>query len=237
MPLPPRAARHWQPSGAATAVSVRLDATGKAAARCAGRFSLTAEATVDDKTAILSSSRLTAGPLGLAAAGRYDRAGRSARRHGDRPIRRAGPARADPAEASPGAACDLTAHAVLRQPGEAARRHGDAERRRRRSRGCRARRSFARLRSHHARRHARRAARRQPDARCAERDHGRGFRDGRRRLVPAQDRGRRGQGDGRAAQPGAVLGAGPTPARRARPSRPVGAARWRRPDVRLAGHA
>ena len=61
-----------------------------------GRFSLAAEATVDDKTAILSSSKLTAGPLGLAAAGPLRSHGRSARRHGDRPIRRAGPARADP---------------------------------------------------------------------------------------------------------------------------------------------
>jgi translocation and assembly module TamB len=63
---------HWQPSGAATAVSVRLDATGKELPY-AGPFSLAAEATVDDKTATLSSSKLTAGPLGLAAAGRYDR--------------------------------------------------------------------------------------------------------------------------------------------------------------------
>ena len=235
MPLPPRAAR----IGSRAARRPRFrSASTRRGRNCPmpGRFSLTAEATVDDKTATLSSSRLTAGPLGLAAAGRYDRL--ADRLDGTATVQSDAPG---PLVPILGGVTwrGLQSHGARRtgQPGEAARRHGDAERRRRRSRGCRARRSFARLRSHHARRHARRAARRQPDARCAERDHGRGFRDGRRRLVPAQDRGRRGQGDGRAAQPGAVLGAGPTPARRARPSRPVGAARWRRPDVRLAGHA
>ncbi len=63
---------HWQPSGAATAVSVRLEATGKQLPD-AGPISLAAEATVDDKTATLSSSTLTAGPLSLTASGGYDR--------------------------------------------------------------------------------------------------------------------------------------------------------------------
>jgi translocation and assembly module TamB len=62
---------HWQPSGAATAVSVRLEATGKELP--AGPIALAAEATVDEKAAVLSSATLTAGPHSLAAAGRYDR--------------------------------------------------------------------------------------------------------------------------------------------------------------------
>ena len=82
-----RGSAHWQPSGAATAVSVRLEATGKALPD-GGPISLAAEATVDDKTATLSSSTLTAGPHSLAASGRYDRvAGRLDGIHG--PIRRA----------------------------------------------------------------------------------------------------------------------------------------------------
>jgi translocation and assembly module TamB len=67
-----RGSAHWQPIGAATAVSVRLEATGKALPD-GGPISLAAEATVDDKTATLSSSTLTAGPHSLAASGRYDR--------------------------------------------------------------------------------------------------------------------------------------------------------------------
>jgi translocation and assembly module TamB len=63
---------HWQPSGAATAVSVRLEATGKQLPD-GGPISLAAEATVDDKTATLSSSTVTAGPLSLTASGGYDR--------------------------------------------------------------------------------------------------------------------------------------------------------------------
>jgi translocation and assembly module TamB len=62
----------WRPDGAGTAVSVHLDASGKELPD-AGPVSLTAEATVDNKMAILSSSTLTAGPLNLAAAARYDR--------------------------------------------------------------------------------------------------------------------------------------------------------------------
>jgi translocation and assembly module TamB len=62
---------HWQPNGTATAVSVRLEGTGKELP--AGPVSLAAEATVDEKAAVLSSSTLTAGPLSLAASGRYDR--------------------------------------------------------------------------------------------------------------------------------------------------------------------
>ena len=62
----------WQPSGAATAVSVRLEASGKELPY-AGPMLLSAEAAVDGKTATLSSATLAAGPLSLAAAGRYDR--------------------------------------------------------------------------------------------------------------------------------------------------------------------
>ena len=97
---------HWQPSGAATAVSVRLEAAGKELPY-AGPFSLSAEATVDGKTATLSSSKLTAGPLGLAAVGPLRSRGRPARRHGDRASRRARAARADRWEASTGATCNL----------------------------------------------------------------------------------------------------------------------------------
>lgn len=63
----------WQPSGAATAVSVRLEAAGSQLAARGGPISLSAEATVDRATATLSSATLTAGPLRLTAAGRYDR--------------------------------------------------------------------------------------------------------------------------------------------------------------------
>jgi translocation and assembly module TamB len=66
-----RGSAHWQPNGTATAVSVRLEGTGKELP--AGPVSLAAEATVDEKAAVLSSSTLTAGPLSLAASGRYDR--------------------------------------------------------------------------------------------------------------------------------------------------------------------
>ncbi|HTB41356.1 MAG TPA: translocation/assembly module TamB domain-containing protein, partial [Reyranella sp.] len=62
----------WRPDGAGTAVSVHLDASGKELPD-AGPVSLTAEATVDNKMATLSSSTLTAGPLNLAATARYDR--------------------------------------------------------------------------------------------------------------------------------------------------------------------
>ena len=62
----------WRPDGAGTAVSVRLDASGKELPD-AGPIALTAEATVDNKTATLSSSTLTAGPLNLTATARYDR--------------------------------------------------------------------------------------------------------------------------------------------------------------------
>ena len=62
----------WRPDGAGTAVSVRLDASGKELPD-AGPVALTAEATVDNKTATLSSSTLTAGPLNLTATARYDR--------------------------------------------------------------------------------------------------------------------------------------------------------------------
>ena len=62
----------WRPDGAGTAVSVHLDASGKELPDAAP-VSLTAEATVDNKMATLSSSTLTAGPLNLAATARYDR--------------------------------------------------------------------------------------------------------------------------------------------------------------------
>jgi translocation and assembly module TamB len=62
----------WRPGGTGTAVSVHLDASGKELPDAAP-VSLTAEATVDNKMAILSSSTLTAGPLNLATTARYDR--------------------------------------------------------------------------------------------------------------------------------------------------------------------
>lgn len=63
---------HWQPNGAATSVSVRLDVAGKGLPD-GQPIALSAEATVDDETASLTGSTLTAGPLSLSATGRYDR--------------------------------------------------------------------------------------------------------------------------------------------------------------------
>lgn len=70
----------WKPQGAATTVSVRLDAAGPGLPRgpladaARGPISLVVDAIVDDATVSLSKARLTAGPLDLAASGRYDRA-------------------------------------------------------------------------------------------------------------------------------------------------------------------
>ncbi len=71
----------WQPadtgsgtgSGTGTAVSVQLEAGGTQLARRGGPVSLTAEATVDERAAILRESTLAAGPARLTASGRYDR--------------------------------------------------------------------------------------------------------------------------------------------------------------------
>ena len=162
--------------------------------------------------------------------------GRSARRHGHGAIRSA-----RPAGAAPGRRELARPHSQrtrrARQPGEAAGRHGGTERRRRRSHGRRARRPPARVRPHHARRQAGRAARRKSHARVAERHDGGGVGDRRCRLVPAQDRDRRGQGDRRTPQPDAVLGAGRAAACGTRPPRTDGAPRWPRPCARLAGNA
>ena len=69
-----RGTAKWQPSGTGTAVSVQLEAGGaQLAARVGGPVTLSAEATLDADTAILTSSRLTAGPATLGAAARYDR--------------------------------------------------------------------------------------------------------------------------------------------------------------------
>ena len=64
----------WQPNGAATAVSVRLQAAGARLADYGGPVSLSAEATLDAATATLTTATLTARPFTLAASGRYDRA-------------------------------------------------------------------------------------------------------------------------------------------------------------------
>ncbi len=63
----------WQPNGAATAVSVRLEAAGARLAEHGGPVSLSAEATLDAATATLTTATLTARPFTLAASGRYDR--------------------------------------------------------------------------------------------------------------------------------------------------------------------
>ncbi|MDP2334573.1 MAG: translocation/assembly module TamB domain-containing protein [Reyranella sp.] len=70
----------WEPQGTATAVSVRLDVAGPGlppgplADAARGPASLTVDAIVDDRLVTLNEARLTAGPLGLVASGRYDRA-------------------------------------------------------------------------------------------------------------------------------------------------------------------
>jgi translocation and assembly module TamB len=68
-----RGSAKWQPSGTGTAVSVQLEAGGSQLAQRVGAVTLSAEATVDADTAILTSSRLTAGPATLGASARYDR--------------------------------------------------------------------------------------------------------------------------------------------------------------------
>lgn len=68
-----RGTAKWQPNGRGTAVSVQLQAGGAQLAQRGGPVTLSAEATVDADSAILSSARLTAGPATLAASARYDR--------------------------------------------------------------------------------------------------------------------------------------------------------------------
>lgn len=70
----------WQPQGAATEIVVRLDAAGPGLPKgpvtdaLRGPLTLTATASLDDKLVTLRDARLTLGPLGLVASGRYDRA-------------------------------------------------------------------------------------------------------------------------------------------------------------------
>jgi translocation and assembly module TamB len=64
----------WQPSETGTAVSVQLEAGGaQLARRVGGPVTLSAEATLDGDSAILTASSLTAGSATLGASGRYDR--------------------------------------------------------------------------------------------------------------------------------------------------------------------
>ena len=142
----------WRPDGAGTAASVRLEASGKELPD-AGTITLAAEATMDDKTATLSSSTLTAGPLKLSAAGRYDRV--ADRLDGTATVQSDAPGALAPRLGG----VDLARPQSQRtrragQPRQATGRHRDIERQRRRSRGRRARRSPARVRPHHARRQA-----------------------------------------------------------------------------------
>lgn len=71
----------WARKGAALSVSAQLDAAGPGlpqgmlADAVRGPISLKAEATVEDKLVTLSEARLSVGPLGVVASGRYDRAG------------------------------------------------------------------------------------------------------------------------------------------------------------------
>ena len=65
----------WQPNGAGTSVSVRLDAAGAQLAERGGPVSLSAEANLNDSVVILSEATLASASLRLTASGRYDRAG------------------------------------------------------------------------------------------------------------------------------------------------------------------
>ncbi|TAJ27213.1 MAG: hypothetical protein EPO67_17580 [Reyranella sp.] len=71
----------WQPQGVATTVSIRLEAAGPGlppgplADAARGPISLAVDATVDEALVTLTQARLGAGPLGIVASGRYDRAG------------------------------------------------------------------------------------------------------------------------------------------------------------------
>ncbi len=70
----------WKPDGAATSVSVQLDTAGPGlpqgpiADAVRGPISLSAQAVVGDKIVTLDALKLTAGPLGLEASARCDRA-------------------------------------------------------------------------------------------------------------------------------------------------------------------
>ncbi|MFO1082333.1 MAG: translocation/assembly module TamB domain-containing protein [Reyranellaceae bacterium] len=63
----------WQPAGAATAVSLDLQAGGTVLARWGGPVAVTGAATVDAATVVLSSLTLSATPASLSASGRWDR--------------------------------------------------------------------------------------------------------------------------------------------------------------------
>lgn len=71
----------WKPQAETTVVSVRLEAAGPGlppgplADAARGPSSLAVEAVVDEKLVTLTEAKLTAGPFGIVASGRYDRAG------------------------------------------------------------------------------------------------------------------------------------------------------------------
>jgi translocation and assembly module TamB len=70
----------WQPRDAATEITLRLDAAGPGLPKGSvtdairGPLTLTATAALDDKLVTLREARLTSGPVGLTASGRYERA-------------------------------------------------------------------------------------------------------------------------------------------------------------------
>ncbi|MCA0247908.1 MAG: translocation/assembly module TamB domain-containing protein [Proteobacteria bacterium] len=70
----------WQPRDGATEIALRLDAAGPGLPKgpvtdaIRGPLTLTATAALDDKLATLREARLTLGPVGVTASGRYERA-------------------------------------------------------------------------------------------------------------------------------------------------------------------
>jgi translocation and assembly module TamB len=102
----------WQPAGSGTAVSVRLDAAGTQVVKRGGPVQLTADATLDDATATLTTATLNAGPLTLSASGRYGR--QSGHLDGNATVRLSGPGALAPyVEGVSWRDLELSAHAVL----------------------------------------------------------------------------------------------------------------------------
>ena len=236
----PRAARSWQPTARRPRSRVRLEARPGKALPDAGAADL-ARRRGDGGRHAGDLERARRSPPGRSAS--PPRAATTARPTGSTATatvrcRRAGPAWRRSWAASTGAAC-ISARTPCSAPGEAARRHGDAERRRRRSRGRR-RSTVACRRSASTTLDAtaRRAARRQADARVRS-TRPRPWRSVKGGAAPICRKTETGEVKATVELPS--LAPFSALAERqlvgTRPSRPDGAQRWRRPDVRLAGHA
>ncbi|MBV8190097.1 MAG: translocation/assembly module TamB domain-containing protein [Alphaproteobacteria bacterium] len=64
---------HWQPAGAGTGFSIHLQADGTELTKWGAPVAVVADGSVDDATIVLDRATVTASPLSLTAAGRYQR--------------------------------------------------------------------------------------------------------------------------------------------------------------------